>query len=74
MCWHVYTQALQALLKTTGADDNCSLGGEFDIRREYLDNVLARGGEGSGNLNDLIFKSSNVQALPGMVRHVEVSN
>ena len=32
MCWHVYTQAL---LKLTGADNNCSLGGEFDrpIRR-----------------------------------------
>jgi len=71
MCWHVYTQAL---LKTTGADDDCSLGGAFDSRREYLDTVLARGGEGSGNLNDLIFKSSNVQALPGRVRHVEVSN
>ena len=32
MCWHVYTQAL---LKMTGADDHCSLGGAFDrqIRR-----------------------------------------
>ena len=27
MCWHVYTQAL---LKTTGADNDCSLGGAFD--------------------------------------------
>ena len=27
MCWHVYTQAL---LKTTGADDDCSLGEAFD--------------------------------------------
>ena len=32
MSWHVYTQAL---LKTTGADDDCSLGSAFDrqIRR-----------------------------------------
>ena len=32
MCWHVYTQAL---LKMTGANDHCSLGGAFDrqIRR-----------------------------------------
>ena len=32
MCWYVCTQAL---LKTTGADDDCSLGGAFDrqIRR-----------------------------------------
>ena len=32
MCWHVYTQAL---LKMTGADEHCSLGGAFDrqIRR-----------------------------------------
>ena len=31
MCWDVYTQAL---LKTTGADDDCSLGGAFD-RQHY---------------------------------------
>ena len=33
MCWHVKTQAL---LKMTGADDDCSSGGAFDrqIRRE----------------------------------------
>ena len=32
MCWHVYTQAL---LKMTGADNDCYLGGVFDrqIRR-----------------------------------------
>ena len=42
-------------LKTTGALDDCSLVG-------HLNTILARGG---GNLNDPIFKSSNVQGLPG---------
>ena len=43
---------IQALLKTTGADDDCSLG------LGHLNTILAQGG---GNLNDIIFKSSNVQ-------------
>ena len=63
MCCHVYTH-VQALSKTTGADDDCSLVG-FDrqIRRVgHLNTILARGG---GNLNDPIFKSSNARTLPG---------
>ena len=45
----------RSLLKTAGADNDCSLVG-------HLKNILARGG---GNLNDSIFKSSNARALPG---------
>ena len=44
----------RSLLKTAGADDDCSLVG--------LNTILARGG---GNLNDPIFKSSNARAFPG---------
>ena len=62
MCWHVYTQAL---LKMTGADDHCSLGGAFDRKSDdkvgHLNTILVRGG---GNLNDPIFKSSNARGLP----------
>ena len=31
MCWHVYTQVS---FKTTGANDDCSLGGAFEIDRQ----------------------------------------
>ena len=44
----------RSLLKTAGADDDCSLLG-------HLNTILARGG---GNLNDPIFKSSNARPVP----------
>ena len=66
MWWHFNTQAL--LLKTTGADNDCSLGGaghltgKSENKKGHLNAALARGG---GNLNDPVFKSSNARALPG---------
>ena len=63
MWWHFHTQAL--LLKTTGADNHCYLGGaghKSEHRKGHLNATLARG---RGNLNDPVFKSSNARALPG---------
>ena len=53
------------LLKTTGADDDCSLVGyDRQIRRygKAFEHHFARG---RGNLNDPIFESSNARALLG---------
>ena len=62
----LYRKCTQALLQTTGTDDDCSLGRAFvrqksDDRVGHLNTMLARGG---GNLNDPIFKSSNARGLP----------
>ena len=51
----------------TGADEDCSLGGadftdKSNHRVGHLNTILAREG---GNLNNPIFKSSNVLGLPG---------
>ena len=51
----------------TGANEDCSLGrtdftDKSDDRVGHLNTILARGG---GNLNNQIFKSSNVRGLPG---------
>ena len=65
---HVYTQSL---LKTKGADEDCSLGGafdrKFDERVGYLNTTLARGGV---NLSDSNFNSSSARALPRMRRNI----
>ena len=60
---------------TTGADEDCSLGGahftdKSHDRVGHLNTILARGG---GNLNNLIFKSSNARGLPGGGGDFEVS-
>ena len=44
LCWDVYTQAL---LKMTGANNDCSLGGAFDRQVDdmvgHLNTILAQG-------------------------------
>ena len=56
----------RSLLKTGGADDDCSLVDKSDHKEGHLKTILARGG---GNLNDPIFKSSKVPpGVGGMLK------
>ena len=59
MCWHIYTEA--SLIKKTGADNYCSLGGAMCTP------LWPKGG-GGGNL-----QSSNARGFPereGMLKFV----
>ena len=61
MCWHVCTQAL---LKTTRADDDCSLGGAFDRQISRFEHHFGQRGR-KFERHDPIFKSSNAWGLSG---------